>query len=107
MGDKFDFSFGEEDSIEGMKRLIVEEVNSFCEMVRTHAPRVKRANLPLPSRDDMINSPIHEYAPPNGATSSFTHGGGGGGRPPSPIMDDPSEDLERELAGTHLAGRKF
>lgn len=34
---KFDFSFEEEDSIEGMKKLIVEEVNSFRKEVRAQA----------------------------------------------------------------------
>lgn len=34
---KFDFSFEEEDSIDGMKKLIVEEVNSFRVEVRAHA----------------------------------------------------------------------
>ncbi|KAH9073079.1 CMGC/MAPK/ERK protein kinase [Lactarius deliciosus] len=61
---KFDFFFEEEDSIEGMKKLIVDEVNSF----RSETPQ----------------------------------GGGGGRRPASPIMDDPSAELERELAGTHI-----
>lgn len=34
---KFDFSFEEEDSIDGMKRLIVEEVQSFRAEVRAQA----------------------------------------------------------------------
>ena len=34
---KFDFGFEEEESIEGMKKLIVEEVNSFRAEVRAHA----------------------------------------------------------------------
>jgi mitogen-activated protein kinase 7 len=34
---KFDFGFEEEDTIEGMKRLIVEEVNSFRAEVRAQA----------------------------------------------------------------------
>jgi propanediol dehydratase small subunit len=34
---KFDFSFEEEDSIEGMKKLIVDEVNSFRAEVRAQA----------------------------------------------------------------------
>lgn len=34
---KFDFSFEEEDSIEGMKKLIVEEVSSFRKEVRAQA----------------------------------------------------------------------
>jgi len=34
---KFDFGFEEEDSIEGMKKLIIEEVNSFRAGVRAQA----------------------------------------------------------------------
>jgi len=34
---KFDFSFEEEDSIDGMKRLIIEEVQSFRAEVRQQA----------------------------------------------------------------------
>jgi mitogen-activated protein kinase 7 len=33
----FDFGFEEEDSIEGMKKLIVEQVNNFRALVRSHA----------------------------------------------------------------------
>jgi len=34
---KFDFGFEEEDTIEGMKKLIVDEVSSFRAEVRAHA----------------------------------------------------------------------
>lgn len=54
-------------------------------------------SLPIPSREEIMNSPMVEN---HGATSGFTrqyHQ-----RPPSPIMDDPSAELERELAGTHM-----
>lgn len=37
LSQKFDFSFEEEDSIDGMKRLIVEEVNAFRAEVRAQA----------------------------------------------------------------------
>lgn len=108
---KFDFFFEEEDSIEGMKKLIVEEVNSFRSEVRTAARSNQSRQLSIPSRDDIVASPIREDAPPDGATSGYYSGqtpqgggsgGGGGRRPPSPIMDDPSAELERELAGTHI-----
>lgn len=36
-----------------------------------------------------------------GGTSNFT---APSQQPPSPVMDDPSEQLEKELAGTHLGG---
>ncbi|KAJ7072610.1 kinase-like domain-containing protein [Mycena amicta] len=99
---KFDFAFEEEDSIEGMKKLIVEEVNYFRAEVRQQARaagQVRRQDsLPIPSRDEIINSPIQEHSY---STSSFT--APNAPRPPTPTMDDPSEELERELAGTHLA----
>lgn len=116
-----------------MKKLIVEEVNSFRSEVRAAArPNQNRQWVPnfppshriwvvyvltrpgtryrlsIPSRDEIAASPIHEDAPADGITSSYYSGqtpqGGGGARrrPASPIMDDPSAELERELAGTHI-----
>jgi len=65
--------------------------------------------LSIPSRDDIVASPIHDGAPIDGATSSYYSGqtpqqggAGAGHRPASPVIDDPSADLERELAGTHI-----
>jgi len=105
---KFDFSFEEEDSIDGMKKLIVAEVNSFRTEVRAQARAQARGagqirrqdSLPIQSRDEILNSPIQEY---DGATSGFTNYGNQ--RLPSPVMDDPSEELERELAATHIGRR--
>ena len=54
-------------------------------------------SLPIPSREEIMNSPAVEH---HGATSGFTqpyHQ-----RPPSPIMDDPGAELDRELAGAHM-----
>jgi mitogen-activated protein kinase 7 len=61
------------------------------------------ASLPIPSREEILNSPVQEHGPLHGATSSFT-ANAQPTRPPSPVVDDPSEELERELAGTHLEG---
>jgi len=65
--------------------------------------------LTIPSRDDIVASPIRDGAPADGTTSSYygghtpqQGGAGTGRRPASPVIDDPSADLERELAGTHL-----
>jgi mitogen-activated protein kinase 7 len=106
---KFDFGFEEEDSIDGMKRLIVAEVNSFRAEVRAQARAAgqirRQESLPIPSRDEILSSPVQEYGPHHGATSSFT-AASTAERPPSPIMDDPSEELERELASTHIGGRR-
>lgn len=106
----FDFGFEEEDSIDGMKKLIVEEVQSFRAEVRAQARaagQVRRQDsLPIPSRDEIMNSPVVEYGHTSGATSGFTNKQYSSQRPPSPVMDDPSAELERELAGTHLMGRK-
>jgi mitogen-activated protein kinase 7 len=67
--------------------------------------------LTIPSRDDIVASPIRDGAPLDGATSSYYSGQtpqqagagvGAGRRPASPVIDDPSAELERELAGTHI-----
>lgn len=42
-----------------------------------------------------MSSPMQE----TGSTSGFTDPKQ---RPPSPVMEDPSAQLEQELAGTHL-----
>jgi len=101
----FDFGFEEEESIEGMKQLIVDEVNQFRATVRAQArggSAVRRQDsLPVPSREEIINSPIADDTP-HGGTSAFARGATVGGVGGSPVMDDPSEDLEKELAGTHL-----
>lgn len=107
---KFDFSFEEEDSIDGMKKLIVEEVRDFRAEVRHQArggSQMRRQDsLPIPTRDDILASPVQEYGPHHGATSGYTQQNPGGhGRAASPVMDDPSKELERELAGTHLGRR--
>jgi hypothetical protein len=64
-----------------------------------------RNSLPIPSRDEIISSPVQEHVPAHGATSGFT-ASSRQNRPPSPVMDDPSEELERELAGTHLGSMR-
>lgn len=95
----FDFGFEEEDSVDGMRKLIVDEVNSFRAAVRNQARAssgAKQPNtLPVPSREDVINSHVVDSVPANGATSSYTRSSTG--RAPSPVVDDPSEELAREL----------
>jgi len=105
---KFDFSFEEEDSIEGMKKLIVEEVNSFRKEVRAQARAAgqirRQDSLPIPSRDEIISSPVREYGDVPGATSGYTVSAH---RPPTPVMDNPSDELDRELARAHAnAGKR-
>jgi len=94
----FDFGFEEEDSVEGMRQLIVDEVNTFRGTVRSQARAAGAAKrqdtLPVPSREEVINSPISENVPANGSTSNYSYKAA---RPPSPVMDDPSEELAREL----------
>jgi len=100
---KFDFAFEEEESMEGMKKMIVDEVNAFRSMVRAQARAAqgkKGDSLAIPSREEIISSPIVEQAPANGSTSSFA--APAGATPGSPIMEDPSDQLEKELAGTHI-----
>lgn len=64
----------------------------------THTDGLLLHRLPVPSRDEIISSPIQQDAPANGATGYYTQAN----RVPSPVMDDPSADLERELEQTHL-----
>jgi len=103
---KFDFAFEEEESMDGMKRMIVDEVNAFRTMVRAQARAAGQAKrqdtLPVPTRDEIIASPVRENAVQGGGTSSFSADQNNEMRTASPIMDDPSEELERELAGTHI-----
>lgn len=107
-----------------MKKLIVEEVAQFRQEVRGQVPRgtgqrpsntyvllslltprsffdlLRLIRLPIPSRETVASSPVAEYAPSNGATSNYTRPNEM--RPGSPVMEDPSVELEKELAGTHL-----
>ena len=49
-------------------------------------------SLPMPSREEILNSPMVES---HGATSGFTRSYGQ--RPHSPTIDEPGEDLDKEL----------
>ncbi|KAJ1306011.1 hypothetical protein OPQ81_010726 [Rhizoctonia solani] len=96
----FDFGFEEEDSVDGMRQLIIDEVNAFRHAVRSHAltgGTGRHQGLSVPSREEVINSPVSDRVPANGGTSSYTNASG---RVPSPVIDDPSEDLARELEKT-------
>ncbi|KAI0343368.1 CMGC/MAPK/ERK protein kinase [Trametopsis cervina] len=98
----FDFGFEEEDNIEGMKRLIVDEVQTFRAEVRQQARaggQIRRQDsLPIPTREEIQNS----TAP----GASNVPAGYGQHRADSPVAEDPSAELEKELASTHLAGRR-
>ncbi|KAH7099938.1 CMGC/MAPK/ERK protein kinase [Auriculariales sp. MPI-PUGE-AT-0066] len=100
----FDFGFEDENSMDGMKNLIVEEVMEFRRIVRQQAQpsqnkRPQEDGLAAPSRDDVIASPIHDQAPQNGGTSSYTLPTEPAIDPETdtPVMDNPTQDLEREL----------
>ena len=56
-------------------------------------------SLAVPSRDDIIASPIHDQAPADGATSAYTVPADSQVDPETdtPVVDNPTEDLEREL----------
>ena len=58
-------------------------------------------SLPIPTREEIQNSPTTNAAP-NGATSGYTLQEQRAG---SPLNEDPSAELEKELAGTHLGRR--
>ncbi|KAL8279460.1 hypothetical protein RQP46_008022 [Phenoliferia psychrophenolica] len=82
---KFDFGFERVDEPEGMRALIVEEVENFRRMVRpptrnNSGPR-RQETLPVPSRDEIMASP--------GGPSSQIHA--------EPEEEVPGDELEREL----------
>ncbi|KAG6876978.1 hypothetical protein C0992_011161 [Termitomyces sp. T32_za158] len=91
---KVDFEFEVEDSIEGMKELIIEEVNSFRAEVRSQARmfgQLRRLeSLPIPSREEILSSSQQEDESQQDPASV------------NPIMLDPSEEFERELLETIL-----
>lgn len=96
---KFDFGFEEEETIEGMKKMIVDEVAQFRQEVRGQAKggnARRQDTLSIPTREEILASPIHENAPANGATSGYTRSAEM--RSASPMMEDPAVELENELA---------
>jgi len=98
---KFDFGFEHEDSTEGMRQLIVQEVESFRRMVR---PPVRQASgprradtaaaghaLPVPSREEIERS--------EGGAQAFSAVGRAEGGYVEEPEEVPADELERELAG--------
>ncbi|BGO91852.1 hypothetical protein NBRC10512_007650 [Rhodotorula toruloides] len=108
--EKFDFGFEEEETVDGMRRLIVEEVESFRRLVRPgmqqappppqqqaqgqnvqHGQRRQDPMPQLPKRDDMLATPTN-----NGARyeeyGRVQRGGEG------PVEEHPGMELDRELA---------
>ena len=88
-----------------MGRLLVLDKNPAIRAFFPPAPcssfdLLRLIRLPIPSRETVASSPVTEYAAPNGATSNYTRPHEM--RPGSPVMEDPSVELEKELAGTHL-----
>jgi len=73
---KIDFSFDKEDSIEGLKKLIAEEVNLFRSEISAAAQSNQNQQLKNPSRDDIVasESPIFDDPPLDGVPSG--HGSG-------------------------------
>ncbi|KAH9815592.1 kinase-like domain-containing protein [Melampsora americana] len=102
--EKFDFGFEAEDSTEGMKRLIVEEVTSFRRMNSGQGEQVKREALPIPSREVVMGSPTTQDALQDGGTSSATAALNGTVNK-SPVDDNPAEDLDAELVARDRAAK--
>ncbi|KAJ9125408.1 hypothetical protein QFC22_000368 [Naganishia vaughanmartiniae] len=79
----FDFGFEAEDSTEGMKAMIITEVAAFRQQIRNQirAAPVRKETLPVevPQQTAQSDEPI-----------------------PTPFEEDPSQELERELAGTKI-----
>jgi hypothetical protein len=55
----------------------------------------------IPTREEIMKSPIAENAPYNGATSSLSQGAP---FPTGPVVDNPSEEFDRELVGVMRSG---
>jgi len=55
--------------------------------------------LSVPGRDDVLSSPVREGVPVDGSTSSYTIPAEPAIDPETdtPIIDNPTQDLEREL----------
>ncbi|KAM0791562.1 hypothetical protein ACM66B_006009 [Microbotryomycetes sp. NB124-2] len=93
---KFDFGFETEESTEGMRRLIVEEVETFRRMVRppmrsNSGPR-RQESLPVPSRDEIMASP-------GGAGAVMDDVEGRRMVYGEPEHEIPANEFERELSG--------
>ncbi|KAI9460640.1 CMGC/MAPK/ERK protein kinase [Russula earlei] len=94
---KFDLFFEEEDLI---------KVNLFRSEVHTAACSNQNRQLMIPFHNNIVASLIRDDTPLDGATSCYYSGHtpqqGVGHRPESLVIDDPSAELERKLAGTHI-----
>ncbi|KAK4700414.1 hypothetical protein P7C70_g5833, partial [Phenoliferia sp. Uapishka_3] len=87
---KFDFGFEKEDSADGMRQLIVEEVENFRRKVRpptrgNSGPR-RQETLPVPSRDEIMSSPGGAAATEEDRKLVA-----------EPEQEVPGDELEREL----------
>lgn len=108
---KFDFGFEEVEDVEGMKKLILEEVASFREEVRGRTrvqPPKRQESLPIPTRDEIQQGGPGDATAGNGnvmgASSGLVHGGtatetASGMLSDAQMMEDPSEAFEREIQG--------
>ncbi|PWZ02596.1 putative mitogen-activated protein kinase MpkA [Testicularia cyperi] len=105
---KFDFGFESVDDVEGMKRLILEEVKSFRTEVRRQARMMqqpkRQESLPIPTREEIKrSSPTDEdYPHVLGASAGIIQGGtttehASGMLSDAQIMEEPAESFEREL----------
>lgn len=121
---KFDFGFESEDSTEGMKKMIVEEVMNFRRKVRpnfdpsnqrqpngTRSQPVessKKEALPIPSRDVVMGSPTtQELNEGKDSTPKQAHPAVDGKSKvgeEGPIDENPAEGLDAELVARDKAG---
>ncbi|GAA5864225.1 hypothetical protein JCM3774_001262 [Rhodotorula dairenensis] len=96
----FDFGFEQEETMEGMRREIVKEVEEFRRLVRPqlrqpNAPRRQETTpLPLPSRDSMLATPTGA----NPAQRTYEEEYGRVGQDGGPVEEVPGMELDRELA---------
>ncbi|KAH8929645.1 Pkinase-domain-containing protein [Atractiella rhizophila] len=95
---KFDFSFESEETIPGMKKMIIDEVENFRRLVRT-PPEDQDGAEAVPKTADSV--PIPSESDLKATGNSFVGVGGLGGKVDEEPEDEGSleNDLERELAG--------
>ncbi|WRT68130.1 uncharacterized protein IL334_005105 [Kwoniella shivajii] len=89
----FDFSFEQEDSTSGMRQLILEEVRSFRQLVRAHAPPP-----PLRSNDPNLPQAMQASSEPGaGVGPAFSGEGAEGVNHSDDVEEHPGSALERQL----------
>lgn len=99
----FDFSFEREDSTNGMRNLIIDEVRSFRHLVRQQSiPAQPSAHPQRKESQDLPPPPAGATAQP-GAGMGPAYGGEGEVGDNEEVFEEPSSALERQLGQHRIA----